>query len=59
MKEAAKPAAQPDGTRDAKRGAPVPVPDRARRMADGRPPDKDGRRKAPTDKTQGNGTKPP
>ncbi|GJN86979.1 hypothetical protein PLIIFM63780_010561 [Purpureocillium lilacinum] len=58
-KPAAKPAAKPDATRnatrDATRDAPVPLLDRARRMADGRP-DRDGGRKALTDKAQGNGT---
>ena len=51
-KQAAKAAAKPDATRD----APVPLVDGARCMAEVRPPHRDGRRKALTDKAQGNGT---
>ncbi len=49
---AAKETAKPDATRD----APVPLADGARCMAEGRPPDRDGRRRALTDKVPGNGT---
>ena len=59
VKDAAKPAAKPDATRDAARDAPVPLVDGARHMAEGRPPDRDGRRKALTDKAQGDGAKAP
>ena len=52
---AAKSDATRDATRDATQDAPVSLLDRARHMADGRP-DRDGRRKALTDKAQGNGT---
>ncbi|PWI64130.1 hypothetical protein PCL_12114 [Purpureocillium lilacinum] len=53
--EAANPTAKPDATRD----APVPLVDGAQCMADGRPPDRNGRRKALADKGQGSGTKAP
>ncbi|GJN78664.1 hypothetical protein PLIIFM63780_002173 [Purpureocillium lilacinum] len=52
---AAKEAAKPDATRD----APVPPADGARCLAEGRSPDRDGRRQALTDKAEGNGTKAP
>ncbi|PWI64626.1 hypothetical protein PCL_09483 [Purpureocillium lilacinum] len=48
-KEAAKPTAKPDATRE----APEPQVDGPRCMADGRPPDRDGRRKTLTDKGAG------
>ncbi|PWI64091.1 hypothetical protein PCL_12674, partial [Purpureocillium lilacinum] len=51
-KEAAGPAAKPDATRNAS----VPQVGGPRCMVEGRPPDKDGRRKALTDKAQGNCT---
>ena len=46
---------EPDATRD----APVSQVDGARRMAERRPSDRDGRRKALTHEAQGNGTKAP
>jgi len=54
-KEAAKPTAKPDATRD----APLPEVDDPRCMAEGRLPDRNGRRKALTDNAQRNGTEAP
>lgn len=55
-KPATEPSAEPAAKPAATRNAPVPVIDETRCMAEGKPVDRDGRRKVLTDKAQGNGT---